>query len=389
MITNTGQSILAKYLVGQAPAYASYIAIGCGAKPVSSSHQFSNNEIEVLKDKTSLDFEMFRIPVTSRGYVVENGVSKIVFTGELPTLERYKITEVGLWSAGSNPSAKFNDSRNILLFNEDEGWQHNNNVDNPVDLTTVSARLDSGLDGKIDRTEKAFITNADNITFANTNRTRRYEGARFLNSLIALRGDLSKIIVNEDGKLSVEDGFAEHLRLTGATLDFDKSSPKDELRLAFSVINKDSESQKQPYDVKILLEFSDKDVFSETDREYARFETVISSLDQGVDFANQRYFVSTARFEELNRSSGFTWKIADVVKVYVTISEKDPVTENISISNNYYVCLDALRVENTQNQNPIYGLTGYSVIKTIDSQPVTKIANSSNHIEFRFGLDVL
>lgn len=36
MITNTGKNILAKYLVGQAPAYASYIAIGCGAKPLPS-----------------------------------------------------------------------------------------------------------------------------------------------------------------------------------------------------------------------------------------------------------------------------------------------------------------------------------------------------------------
>ncbi len=34
MITNTGKSIMAKYLVGQAPAYASHIAIGCGAKPL-------------------------------------------------------------------------------------------------------------------------------------------------------------------------------------------------------------------------------------------------------------------------------------------------------------------------------------------------------------------
>jgi hypothetical protein len=393
MITNTGQSILAKYLVGQAPAYASYIAIGCGAKPVSSSHQFSSNEMTALREKTSLDFEMFRIPVTSRGYVVEDGVSKIVFTGELPTLERYKITEVGLFSAASNPGANFNDSRNVLLFNQDEGWQHNNQ-DQPLSLSPVPERLDSNRDGKISITEKVFIANADNITFGDADRTGRYEGARFLNSLIALRGDLSKIIVNDSGDLSVEDGFAEHLRLTGATLDFDKSSPKDELRLAFSVINKDSESQKQPYDVKILLEFSDKDVFIETDREYARFETVLSSeISPGVpnpdiDFASQRYFVSTAKFEELKRSSGFTWKIANVVKVYVTIQEKDPVTENVFTSDQYYVALDALRLENTQNENPIYGLTGYSIIKTLDSQPVLKVANTSNHIEFRFGLGV-
>jgi hypothetical protein len=108
-----------------------------------------------------------------------------------------------------------------------------------------------------------------------------------------------------------------------------------------------------------------------------------------IDFANQRYFVSTAKFEELNKSSGFTWKIADVVKVYVTVREQDPVTKEIFISDEYYVCLDALRLENTTNLNPIYGLTGYSIVKNLESRPITKLANSSSHIEFRFGLDVL
>ena len=393
MITNIGQSILAKYLVGQAPAYASFIAIGCGATPVLSSHTFSNAELTEMKAKESLDFEMFRIPVTSRGYVTENGVSKIVFTGELPTLERYDITEVGIWSAGSNPSANFNDSRTIFLFNKDEGWQHNNDDDAPLELASFVTKLD--LNGNINVAYptpnaaipvKAFITNADNPTFTNSVRSNRYEGARFLNSLIALRGDLSNIIVDPvTNNLNLTDDYPGHLMLTGATIDFDKSSPKDELRLAFSVINKNSGRTVQPYDVKILLEFAEGDVHNQG--EYARFETILSGED--VDFANQRYFISTAKFEELNKSSGFTWKIADVVKVYVTIREQDPVTENIFISDEFYVCLDALRLENTTNLNPIYGLTGYSIVKNLDLKPITKIANSSNHIEFRFGLDVI
>ena len=47
MITNTGKNILAKYLLGQAPAYASYIALGCGAKPLASDGElgdYSNKE---------------------------------------------------------------------------------------------------------------------------------------------------------------------------------------------------------------------------------------------------------------------------------------------------------------------------------------------------------
>jgi hypothetical protein len=47
MITNTGKNILAKYLLGQASAYASYIAIGCGSKPLNSDAilgDYSNKE---------------------------------------------------------------------------------------------------------------------------------------------------------------------------------------------------------------------------------------------------------------------------------------------------------------------------------------------------------
>ena len=53
--------------------------------------------------KTALDFEMFRVPITSRSYVVENGVQKVILGGELPSQERYGITEMGVYSAGSNP----------------------------------------------------------------------------------------------------------------------------------------------------------------------------------------------------------------------------------------------------------------------------------------------
>jgi hypothetical protein len=65
---------LAKYLLGQAPAYASYIAVGCGATPLGVGDSMGD-----YSPKTNLDFEMFRVPISSRGFVNENGVDKIVF----------------------------------------------------------------------------------------------------------------------------------------------------------------------------------------------------------------------------------------------------------------------------------------------------------------------
>ena len=66
MITNTGKTIITKYLIGQVPSYASYIAVGCGAVPLLPS-----DTLDDYSTKKNLDFEMFRVPVTSRGYINE------------------------------------------------------------------------------------------------------------------------------------------------------------------------------------------------------------------------------------------------------------------------------------------------------------------------------
>jgi hypothetical protein len=378
MITSDGQKILAKYLVGQAPAYASYIAIGCGAKPVPSDHVFSTEENNSIKNKTNLDFEMFRVPITSRGYVNENNINKIVFTAELPTSERYEITEVGLWSAGSNPTAGSNDSRTIFSFSDAENWQYHGEGQ-PASIPSYEEELHSG-NNVISKTEIAFQTNADNPIFTTEKREARGERCRFLNNMVAIRGDMSTINLLSSGKLEINP-VSKHIHLTGASLDFDKASPKDDLRLAFSLINKDGQSDIQPDEIRIMLEFGEGDDHNE--KQYARFETVIKNSDADVDFATGRYFVSVKKFEELIKSTGFTWNVVDVVKFYVSVI-KDEV-----VSDDYYVCLDALRLENTTSSNPLYGLTGYSVIKNTNSKPILKAPNSTNHIEFRFGLDVL
>ena len=119
MITNTGKNILAKYLVGQTASYASHIAVGCGPKP-----QLADAASVDYSDKQSLDFEMFRVPIISRGFVDESGVSKIVLTAELPTQERYEITEVGLFSGASNPVAGSTDSKVIYSFSDSEPWKY-------------------------------------------------------------------------------------------------------------------------------------------------------------------------------------------------------------------------------------------------------------------------
>ena len=47
-----------------------------------------------------------------------------------------------------------------------------------------------------------------------------------------------------------------------------------------------------------------------------------------------------------------------------------------------------MRLENIATTNPLYGLTGYSVVKTTDAETIVKSPNTSNYVEFRFSVGV-
>lgn len=376
MITNTGKEIIGKYLLGQAPAYASFIAIGCGAKPLATAP----NPLDYAA-KQNLDFEMFRVPISSRGFVNEGGTEKLVLTAELPTEERYEISEVGVYSAGSNPSAGAFDSKTVFTFAQGENWQyHTSSAVSPI--PTITTPLDTNNDNIISTTDKVFQTNADNSIFYNTARAERYERCRFLNNVILIRGDDSDLTIDAStgssaGHIVVEPG-SNHIHLTGLDVNFTRNSVLDELRLAFSLITKDAGSA-VPDTIRILVIFAETD--AENSGEFASFEV---DIDNGgdYDFSTNRYIVITKKIEDLYQSSGFTWNAVTVAKIYACVIDND------NPSWNYYIALDALRLENTQTTNPLYGLTGYSVIVDPNEATIIKSPNTSNYIEFRFSVGV-
>jgi len=382
MITNNGKNIIAKYLVGQSPAYASYIAVGCGAKPLDPDPEVPFGD---YSNQTSLDFEMFRVPITSRGYIKdEDGTAKIVLTAELPTEERYEISEIGIYSAGANPTAGAYDSKTLFSFSESEGWEYNNQIAlltkySPLDSTGSSGEIhikDNGSD------LMAFTTNANNRIFTNPERVERYERCRFLNNIVITNGsmsNLSKEIVGGVPRLNANTG-SNYIGLSGTTLNLSKNAPTDEIRLAFSVVNKNANniSPINPDKVYILIEFSDTDVYGQG--QWARFEAIIEDHD----FANNRYIVSTKQLQELRKSSsGFNWDSVNTIKLYTSVFVEDG-----SLSDDFYVCLDAIRLENVTSVNPLYGLVGYSVIKNTDAATVIKESNTTSYIEFRFGMNI-
>lgn len=382
MITNTGKSIIGKYLLGQAPAYASYIAVGCGAQPLDTTDPYGN-----YATKQNLDFEMFRVPISSRGFVNDAGTEKIVLTAELPTEERYEISEIGLYSAGSNPSAGAYDSKTVFAFTQGENWQYHT-ASAATSIPTITSPLDDPADDNIiATTDKVFQTNADNAIFYKTPRPERYERCRFLNNIILIRGDDADLTIDSstgsaEGHFVIEAG-SNHIHLTGADVNFTRNSPIDELRLAFSIVSKDGDSSSVPDTVRILVDFASTD--SETPNEFARFEAELengSGTGGTYDFSTNRYFVITKQLQELYQTQGFTWNAVTVVKIYACALVADVPSDD------YYIALDALRLENIATTNPLYGLTGYSVVKTTDAETIIKSPNTSNYIEFRFSIGV-
>jgi hypothetical protein len=252
----------------------------------------------------------------------------------------------------------------------------------------VYAPLDGQSEnGIINQTLNVFQTNADNRVFTQQDRVARNERCRFLNNIIAIVGNDSTLTRNVSGKLNIGSG-SKYIRLNETTVDFTKNSPLDELKLAFSVVSKVANSNTVPDNVKILLEFSHTGLNSS--QEYARFEVdiddvgyVAGTAEETINFASNRYVVATKALKDLNKTDNFDWREVAVAKIYAC------VTENNLPSDQFYVCLDGLRLENITSTNSLYGLTGYSVIKTVGAKPIIKSANTTNYIEFRFGLDVL
>lgn len=386
MITNTGKNILAKYLVGQAPAYASFLALGVGKKPLES-----NDEFDDYLEQKNLDFEVLRIPISSRGYVYDDeGVANIVFLGELPSDQRYEFTEIGVYSAKSNPAAGSLDSRMIYTFSESENWEYHDDVSARGIRTELEPLYLDETENVVAISDIVFRTNSDNLIFENESRLLRYERPRFLDKALVLRGDMSELEIRSGRllpKVSDESGYyGSHIHLTGVNPNFSRNSPTDELRLAFSIMDKEVGQDAVLESVKILVEFASTDSIDPVN--FARIEVDLGNED--VIFAENRYIIVKKTLENLIKSVGFTWNTINVVKIYVSVYESGEGEEDPPIlSENFYVCLDGLRFENLTSQNPLYGLTGYSVVRNDNANPIVKEPNSSNLLEFRFGMDVV
>ena len=450
MITNIGKNILGKYLVGQTPSYAGYIAVGCGAKPVTSFGNYAA--------KTELDFEMFRIPIISKGYTsgiltgvptnastdgtyitytanntfsagqivtvtgiissgntggtaglgfnltnaiiydasttqfrVANTLSdtftsatygiatvnypEIVLSAEVPTLDRYEITEIGIYPSKTNPNTNL-DSFLLYNFSTTENWQYyipSSSSWSPTSVKIVSTALDANNSSNNIDTQyaddavtevKAYQTNTDN-SFFNSSRISRYERPRFLSNALIIKGDMS---ANLSDLTSTYIGIAEN------NLNLSNASSLDKLKVVFSLINSSGSSTSLPSgNTTIKLVF-----YCANGIDYATVTFVAS----GLTATTNRYVSISQYINQITQTSGFSWANIGSTRIYANVIDSG------SPSSSWAIALDGIRFENSSSNTPLYGLVGYAPIKNSTASTLIKNSNTSGFLEFRFGLGV-
>jgi hypothetical protein len=350
LITDKGKDILAKYLISQAPSYASYIAIGCGAKPLSTSAFLEN-----YSEKQALDFEMFRIPIVSRGYIEEDGVSKVVFIGELPSEERYEITEIGIFSAGSNVNAGSSDSKILFSFSSAEAWKfHDTEDETTADLVFVESSLNSVDTSSIDSEYDfiAFTANSTNGVFDTDERLSLQERPRLLDSSVFISGNTSQIFEKstDPNDLEVNTSLDNHIDYTDNVdlSSLSQNSSNDKIKTAFSIIGKEaSPSPVSPDRVKIIIEFLSGE---STDALVARIPISYNATDPLVDFNTNRYLIHEIGLESLKgRGSGFSWEAVTQARIYASAEKKYSIF-NGAPGTEYSITAVALTDTNTKLQ---------------------------------------
>lgn len=450
MITEDGKRVLSKYILGQAPAYATHIAIGCGAEPLESGDSLPD-----VSQKETLDFEMLRVPISSRGFVEENNETKISLIAELPTENRYEITEVGLWSAANNTLAKGFDSR--MLFDFQANWQRHR-----VNVSSIPLKTSLGTGGDIDDgRDLVFKASTGDPVLEDTRRKDRKEGPRFLNDSIFMRGDSSTITGNDgswasatisyditdkeltsnvatlttdryhsfsvgttvtvdgvdstfNGTYIVSDipsnttfsyaltagdvasssasGTAEvqstHIHLNSVNFDIANNSPDDLLTLGFSLVDKTAAGEGGVEYVKILVEFFRNEVTPELG--YAKMEIYLDGTEfyeiVGAQTNYNNYKAVSIPISDLVTTQDFTPSQIRVARIFCFVGIDDGGT--VVGSPNHYIALDGIRLDNVSTENPLYKMVGYSPIQNSSGYPVIKFDNTNNYVEFRFALGV-
>jgi hypothetical protein len=392
MITTNGKNIVAKYLLNQAPEFASHIAVGVGGKayPTSSSATFSASV-------QSLEFEVARVPILSKGLLKENDnegnpVEKIVFKAELPIEQRYKITELGLYPAEANAVAGNFDSRIISTFSNSEPWAYSNNLDSsgtvlyigPVPISNFPV---GSIDVNVEDWEDFIFINSNSPIFEYSDRLNREEPPRYLNRSLSVSGSTSVVsgLSASSSLINTSSSASYYIENNSINLNLGKNLPTDQIKLAFSVVSlaRSGVNAQAPDNVKIRLEFLNN-LGASTSKAFVNIALQdIDIVDPEKSLDNSRYQVVTKSLSEFETTPNFSWSSVNGVRIYTCIHDDSNVK-----TGEHFVFYDGLRFENISSYNPLYSLVAAEYVKTQDENPILKRENSTSYIEYRFGIGV-
>jgi hypothetical protein len=261
-----------------------------------------------------------------------------------------------------------------------------------------------------------------------------------------LRGNSSHIGINGSNNF-VFGGTPTFFNLSGQTVDFSRNSTSDLLKIAFSVVNVNGNNTADIAEkIRVMVEFSDSNATqyarmqcevlgsSILDNRYVviqkRLDELIysanfswnaiseikiyaSAIDNETTISNKQLTSNVATISTGSTPHGLT--AGDGVSIYgvdstfngtYTVLDAPTSTSfrynktatNVAstittgnfdkVNSNYFIALDAIRLDNVSTINPLYGMIGYSLVETPNATTIVKQTNTSNYLEFRFVLDV-
>ena len=292
---------------------------------------------------------------------------QVSLTAELSDTSRYDISELGVYSLGSNQYSTSGNSRMLLNFTGTEGWQYyNNSTTSFTDVETLtSITLPIGTAPKFCSSSAGY--------WSNTYVKLRQEKPKILDDGLIVPGALS----SWDGTSSAFFSTSDYLLLSDPGVNLSKSSGTDQVRLAYSIMNAVSTPTALPTALYITFEFT-----CSNGLDSAKLTFIDSKPSSTVIYPN-RYSVLTKTMSEISSTAGFDWAKVTSVKVYCALENAAGTP-----TDDYAVILDGLRFENVGTENPLYALTAYTIVNNTTASSINKVANSNDLINFRIDLSV-
>ena len=289
---------------------------------------------------------------------------QISLSAEMLDTSNYDISELGIYSLGSNQFSASGESRMLFNFGETEGWEHyeysTNNVVGIGSLAPVALPIGSA---------PQFCKTTDSY-WSNSSITLRQEKPRIFDDGLILPGALSSWNGTTDF-----DTTSDYLVLSAPGIDLSKSSANDEVRLAYSIMNAVATPTAIPTKLYIRIRFVSSNGTDTADLDFFENESTV--------IYGNRYRVLTVKMSEITATPGFSWSQVTSARVYSAIENTAGTA-----SDDYAVILDGLRFENTGTENPLYALTGYTVVNNATAKNIVKPSNSNDLINFRLDFSV-